>query len=201
MSADASKPIRIVVALGSVRPGNMSAKAARLVIDELEKDPAVAVDVIDPADLRLSLPGLSSDQTVPAKLKALVSSATGLVLVTPEYHGSYSSVMKLVIEQLGYPSAMSGKPVALLGVAAGAIGAIKALEHLHSVCSHVGAIALPGPASIASVHELFDEDGNCTDAGTERRIRRVSANLLDYIRQNICPRVAMEQMVREPGSS
>ncbi len=32
--------------------------------------------------------------------------------------------MKLVIENLGHPSVLSGKPVALLGVASGAIGAV-----------------------------------------------------------------------------
>ena len=37
--------------------------------------------------------------------------------------------MKLVIENLGFPSVLAGKPVALLGMAAGAIGAIKSLEH------------------------------------------------------------------------
>ena len=37
-----------------------------------------------------------------------------VVLATPEYHGSFSSVMKLVIENLGFPSALQGKPVALM---------------------------------------------------------------------------------------
>jgi len=88
------------------------------------------------------------------KLQQQVSDATGVIFATPEYHGSYSSVIKLVIEQLGFPSVLSGKPIALLGVAAGSIGAIKALEHLRSVCSHVGAIVLPGPVSVAAVHKV-----------------------------------------------
>lgn len=58
------------------------------------------------------------------------------VLAPSEYPGSYSSVVKLFIENLGFPSLMSGKPVALLGVGAGQIGATKALEHLRSVCFH-----------------------------------------------------------------
>ena len=80
-----------------------------------------------------------------------VSRATGVIFATPEYHGSFSSVTKLAIENLGFPSVISGKPVALLGVAAGAIGAIKSLEQLRGVCSHVGAIVLPGPVSVAGV--------------------------------------------------
>ena len=72
---------------------------------------------------------------------------------------------------------LAAKPVALLGVAAGAIGAIKALEHLRSVCSHIGAIVLPGPVSVAGVTRVFDENGKCIDAGTEKRVRGIARRL------------------------
>ena len=90
--------------------------------------------------------------------------------------------------------------MALLGVAAGAIGAIKALEHLRSMCSHIGAIVLPGPVSIAAVHNVFDAAGNCTDDKVEKRIRGVATNLTDYIKENICPRIALEEMVRKDST-
>ena len=145
---------------------------------------------------RAALPGTAKDSSVMDNLQQQVSDATGIIFATPEYHGSYSRVIKLVIEQLGFPSVLSGKPIALLGVAAGSIGAIKALEHLRSVCSHVGAIVLPGPVSVAAFHKVFDEKGQCTDPAMEQRIRGVATNLMDYIRDTICPRVALEQMVR-----
>ncbi|MCG8604957.1 NAD(P)H-dependent oxidoreductase, partial [bacterium] len=106
------------------------------------------------------------------------------------------SVIKLVVENLGFPSVLSGKPVALLGVAAGQIGAIKALEQLRSVCSHVGAIVLPGPVSVAGVSKLFDEQGRCLDERVEKRIRGMATNLLDYIEGHICPKICLEEMVR-----
>ena len=105
-------------------------------------------------------------------------------------------MIKLVIENLGFPSVLAGKPVALLGVAGGVIGAVKALEHLRSVCSHIGAIVLPGPVSVAGVQKVFDAEGRCLDAGIEKRIRGAAKNLIDYIHSNICPRVALEEMVR-----
>ena len=76
------------------------------------------------------------------------------------------------------------------------IGAIKALEGLSSVCTHLGAIVLPGPVSVANVHPVFDAQGNCLDAGLEKRIRSVAVNLIDYVRGPICPRIAMEAMAR-----
>ena len=51
------KPIRIVVIKGSVRPNNYTSRAVALVVDELRKDPHVHVQVIDPAEYNLPLPG------------------------------------------------------------------------------------------------------------------------------------------------
>jgi chromate reductase len=188
--------IRIVGVLGSLRPGNYTAKAFALVQDEISRDTGILLDVVDPGAWRLPVPGGPGEAGDVSALRRLVSSAAGVIFATPEYHGSFSSVTKIVIENLGYPSVLAGKPVALLGVAAGQIGAVKSLEALASVCLHVGALVLPGPVSVARVQEVFDAEGRCRDAAMEKRIRLVAANLIDYIRGNICPRLAMEAMSR-----
>ena len=192
----AQKRIQIVAILGSVRPNNYTAMALNIVLDELRKQSGVSVDLFDPTTMHLYPPGLGGDHPDPARMREAVTEATGVILATPEYHGSFSSVMKLAIENLGFPSVMSGKPVALLGVAAGAIGAIKSLESLRGVCSHVGAIVLPGPVSVANCREVFNDDGTCNDERTEARIRGVATNMMHYIEDNICPRVSLEAMVR-----
>lgn len=194
------KPIKIVAVCGSVREGNFTMKALKLVADEINKSEKATCEIIDPGTLSLPLPGTNPSHPDAQKLRETLKNATGVVLATPEYHGSYSSVIKLVIENLGFPSELSGKPLALLGVAAGRIGAIKATEHLRSVCSHVGAYVLPGPISVAMVNTMFDDDGNCTDVGMEKAIRGLGTHLLDYINDNICPRVALEAMVRRTSS-
>ncbi len=98
--------IRIAVIKGSVRPGNFTGKAAALVVDELRSQ-GIHVDVIDPAEMQLAAPGTGS--TPDAKqMQDIVRRATGLVVCTPEYHGGLSSVIKQVIENLGFPSVMSG---------------------------------------------------------------------------------------------
>ncbi len=190
--------VRIVVINGSVRPGNYTAMASALVVDELKEhtDPKVQVDVVNPGEWRLPFPGTDGNSPATSALQKLVREATGVVLVTPEYHGGFSSVMKLVIENLGFPSVLSTKPVALLGVAAGTIGAIKSLEQLRSVCAHIGAIVLPLPISIPNVQKLFDRDGRCLDPNVEKLIRSVAANLMNYIHNAICPSVTLERLLR-----
>lgn len=191
-----SDGIRIVVVNGSVRPGNYTCKASALVVNELRKRSDVIVEVVDPVVHELAVPG-AAPTAATKDLQAKVKDATGVVLATPEYHGSFSSVMKLVIENLGFPSVLAGKPVALLGVAAGGIGAIKSLEHLRGVCSHVGAVVLPLPISVANVQAVFDVDGACKEPAVEKLVRSVGVNLLDYINQNLCPRVTLERLLRE----
>jgi len=192
-----SKEIRIVIISGSVRPGNYTNMASALVLDELKKHPKVSTEVIDPATLNLPSPGTDPQSKDATQLQQKVGQATGIILATPEYYGSFSSVMKLVIESLGYPSALAGKPVALLGVAGGTIGAVKSLEHLRSVVSHVGGIVLPLPISVANVRSVFDGEGRCLDPDAEQLIRSVGTNLLTYIEHNVCPRVTLERLLNE----
>jgi NAD(P)H-dependent FMN reductase len=187
--------IRVATILGTARPGNYTGKALALVVDELEKT-GVEVTAFDPVNRTLGFPG--ENPTADAvELQEALKGATGVILATPEYHGTFSSMLKLIIENLGFPSALSGKPVALLGVASGRIGAIKSLEQLRCVCSHVGAIVLPGPVSVAGVNKLFDEEGNCLDPAVEKQICGLATGLMDFIHRSVCPRIALEAMVRE----
>lgn len=188
--------VRIVIIPGSVRPGNFTLKAVGLVADEIKKYGDIDVEVIDMAVLELPLPGRDGDRVALKQFRDTVAAATGVIFATPEYHGSFSALIKLAIENLEFPSVLAGKPVALLGVAAGAIGAIKSLEQLRGVCSHVGSIVLPAPVSVAGVQGVFDEQDRCTDEMIDKRIRHVATNLIDYINNHICPGVGLEEIVR-----
>ena len=67
---------------------------------------------------------------------------------------------------------------------------------MRSVCSHVGAIVLRGPVSVARVRAFFDAEGRRLDGKTEAAIRGVGTRLLDYIHTHVCPQVVLEVMVR-----
>ncbi len=192
-----TRKYRIVAIIGTSRPGNFTSKAMAIALDEFRAHDDVELDLIDAASLNLSPPGIPGGEEDAQRLKERVLAADGILFSTPEYHGSMCSVAKLIIENLGFPSTLSGKPIALFGVAAGSIGAIKALEQLRSVCSHVGALVLPGSVSIAKVRDVFDSEGNCKDPASEKRVRGLVGSLLDYVRRHTCPLVTSEQMVRE----
>jgi NAD(P)H-dependent FMN reductase len=176
------------------RPGNYTARALAVVNEELTERIGPP-SVFDGRKLALTFPGLGPSEDA-RRLSAAIAKAPGVVLATPEYHGGLSAMAKLIIENLGFPSALAGKPVALMGVAAGRIGAIKSLEQLRGICSHVGALVLPGSVSIAGVRTVFDEEGRCTDPGSEKALRGLAGSLVDYLDRHVCPLYTLEAMVR-----
>lgn len=188
---------KIVCISGTSRPDNYTSRALAIVTAEL-RSREISPTVFDARELSLSFPG--QDATPDAQqLRTAVENAAGVVLATPEYHGCFSAMTKLIIENLGFPSVLTGKPVALVGVAAGRIGAIKSLEQLRGVCSHVGALVLPGAVSVAGVRAAFDEDGTCLDEATETALRGAAGSLLDFLENYVCPRYVLESMAREEG--
>lgn len=187
----------IVSISATSRPDNYTARALAIVNHELGRR-ELPPTVFDARDLTVSFPGHAPTEDA-ERLRSAVEESLAVVIATPEYHGGFSAMTKLIIENLGFPSVLAGKPVALVGVAAGRIGAIKSLEQLRGVCSHVGAIVLPGAVSIAGVREAFDNDGNCTDEGVEDALRGLAGSLLEFIENYVCPKYALEAMVRSGG--
>ncbi|NQZ60142.1 MAG: NAD(P)H-dependent oxidoreductase [Lentisphaeraceae bacterium] len=174
--------MKIVTILGSTQKNSNTAKALKEIENHLRQQ-NIEVEQVNPSELILHSPGIdeSSDAEL---LQKIVRSADGVILSTPEYHGSYSGILKIVLENLAYPSLLSGKPVALLGVAAGAPGATKAIEHLRGVTAHLECQTLPKAVSVPNAYQIFDEDGNCTDDDILHRLRSLGDSLKDCINKN-----------------
>ena len=169
----------ILVFGGSRRPQNNTDKALALALDELGKGD-FEINRVHLGELDLPLPGQPSDSKDPDMLKQLVTEAAGILIATPEYHGSISSTLKLAIDNLGYPSTFEGKTIAIFGVAMGP-SADNALAHLRQILTHIGGEVLPGQASVGSVHNVFDEDGRCVDEAAEAEVRGVAAQLIEHL--------------------
>jgi len=188
---------RIVAISGTSRPDNYTMRALSVVVDKL-RDTGAEVTVFDARELELSFPGYPNTEDT-TRLRAAVVAADGIVLATPEYHGTFAAMTKLVIENLGFPSDLQGKPVALLGVAAGRIGAIKSLEQLRGVCAHVGALVLPQPISIAGIRKVFGPDGEIVDEASAAAMRSLGDSLLKFIQDYVEPKEVLESIVRGDG--
>jgi len=199
--SDSSKKL-IVGVSGTNRPDNYTSRALAVTLDEIRKvDPDARVEIVDGRQVQLAFPGAAPTADA-QKLQTLLREAAGVVMATPEYHGTFSAFTKLIIENLGHPSALRNKPVALLGVAAGRIGAIKSVEHLRSVLAHVGALVIPGSISVAGIQTAFDRNsGAITDAPTEEALRGLGRALVTFLKDYVCPRYILESQVRDEAAT
>lgn len=170
-----SKTTDLCVLVGSIRADSYSLRIANL-IASIALSAGQVCEVIDPRALKLGIPHHPDDQgqatSNAGDLQAIIKSTTAVIFVSPEYDGSYSAVSKVLIEHLGYPSALSGKFISIIGVASGRIGADRAIEHLRGVLIHIGGIVLTNYLSIAEVHKMFSPNGD---------VDRSFANLLETL--------------------
>ena len=113
------------------------------------------------------------------KLLSAIRGADGLLWATPEYHGSFSGALKNALD-LASIQDFEGKVVALLGVAAGQIGAIQALGHLRGVARQLHLWAIPSQLSIARSYGAFDEDGQLKDPKLAQSMEKMSAELVKW---------------------
>jgi chromate reductase len=72
-----------------------------------------------------------------------VLEAQGIVIITPEYNGSYPGVLKLFLDMLPFPAALANRPAAFIGLAAGQWGALRAVDHLQAVFAYRNAQIFP----------------------------------------------------------
>jgi chromate reductase len=104
-----------------------------------------------------------------ARLKAEISSAGGLLFVTPEHNRSIPTVLKNAIDWGARPygqNSWSGKPAAITGASPGAIGTAVAQHHLRQILGVLGALVMGGEAYIAFKPGLIDNAGAIADDST-----------------------------------
>lgn len=91
----------IVSISATSRPDNYTAKALAIVNDELARR-QLSPTVFDARDLSLSFPEQPPTEDA-LRLQAAIEEASGVVIATPEYHGTFSAMAKLIIENYVCP--------------------------------------------------------------------------------------------------
>ena len=170
-----SKPMILGIS-GSLRKDANTDKLMQYISVQFEGKDCV-FEWIHPKNFQLTLPGIENDSNDPEHLREKVLSCDGILFVTPEYHGSLSSSLKMLIDNLGYPSTLEGKNVSLFGVAMGP-SANNAIRHLKEILSVVNANVLPVEISIGSIHKVFDGQEILIEKELENRINESISELI-----------------------
>lgn len=164
--------IKIVAIAGSFRQISYTRMGLQFVLKELQKM-GIATELLDLRKYKLPFAMQFEGQKNPEdvdKLKAAVQAADGIIWGTPEYHGSYSGVLKNAIDLMGSDE-FRNKTIGLLGVGGGAMGSVNALAHLRAVGRNLHAWVIPQEVSIPQASNKFDRNGNCTDEAIYKRMQ------------------------------
>lgn len=176
-------PVHIVAICGSMR-GDQSytRKALKLALEAATKTGAT-VDLVDLATYSLPLcgsPDDTGDNPQIIEIRERVRAAQGILLGSPEYHNSFSGVLKNALDLMGSEE-FRGKIVGLLGVAGGSAGAVNTLGHLRVVVRGLGGWSLPVQISIPNVSSAFHRN-QIIDPGLQQRIEFFGKELVRFAR-------------------
>lgn len=90
-----------------------------------------------------------------------IKKADGIIMICPEYNGSFPASLKNVIDLL-YPEWFR-KPIGICMVSSGDFGGTQALISLQFVLWKIKAWTVTFPFHVANVTKMFDESGNATE--------------------------------------
>ena len=162
---DVEDRMRIVGICGSLRVGSHTPEAVKVALQGAEEVGA-ETQLIDLRDYDLIFcDGKEDESAYPAdvfRLRSEVGQAQGIILGTPEYHGSFSGVLKNALDLMGFDE-IEGKMIGLVGVSGGRMGALNALGSLRIVGRSLHAWVIPEQAAIPEAWNAFDEMGHFKD--------------------------------------
>ncbi|HEO64273.1 MAG TPA: NAD(P)H-dependent oxidoreductase, partial [Spirochaetes bacterium] len=104
-----------------------------------------------------------------------IRKADALLIVSPEYNGSYPGVLKNAIDYLRPEFAR--KTIGLSTVSAGGFGGINCLGHLQHLFLSLGAVVVSTNFPVSKVQDTFDDKG-LLDPSVEKRADRFIDDLL-----------------------
>lgn len=168
---------------GSLRAGSYSQLALRAAAQRLE---ALGAEV-EIFDLRsLDLPFCDGGDDYPdhpdvEKLSQAVRQADGLILATPEYHGSVSGVLKNALDLMGFEE-LSGKVTGVISVLGGQSNS-NALNDLRTILRWVHAWTIPEQVAIGQAWKAFSEDGKLLDEKLSQRLDGFAQSLVENTRK------------------
>lgn len=173
--------MKIVGISGSLRADSLTYKALALTMHKISAY-VTEIEIIDLRDMHLPFCNGSADYPAfpdVARLRMAVKSSQGIILATPEYHGSISGVLKNSLDLLEFEH-LEGKICGLIAVCGG-VSSNNAINTLRLVCRSVHACAIPEQVIIAEANSAFDAEGRLHDAHVDKKLQEFAIRFVDYV--------------------
>lgn len=173
--------MNVLVLVGSLREGSTNRALADAAVAHLPEGATATV-----FDRGAELPHYSEDldleghlPEVAVELREAVAAADGLIVVTPEYNGTLSSVVKNTIDWASRPreaAAISGTPAVVMAASGSPHAAQWARQDAVRSLQVAGAAVVEDTFGVGSSFEAF-ADGRLVDAEADASLRALVARL------------------------
>lgn len=160
----------VTIISGTNREGSMTFHVATLIRDLLTSK-GVEAKILDlkdlPHDFMFSALYDNKNEDFDRIVEGNIYAASKLIMVSPEYNGGFSGVLKGFIDGWN-PKKLKNQKVALVGVASGRAGNLRGLDYLTNVCHYMKLPVYFEKVPVSRVGDLGNEQQGITDEMTKK---------------------------------
>jgi NAD(P)H-dependent FMN reductase len=150
----------ITILSGTNRKNSNTNAVSKIILKKMELK-GINVQMCDLQELPDNIFQASSYFNPPESFKPFqdkISQCNGLLVVVPEYNGSFPGALKYFIDLLKFPESLKGIPVGFVGVAAGVFGALRSIEQLELIFQYRESHLFSKRVLFAKVNELLNAE-------------------------------------------
>lgn len=167
--------MQIAIILGSVRTGRQSDQVCHYLAKALDQEKNIEAKLLDLADYDLPIYKEKwADQDPPPKglyeFSLELKQADAIILASPEYHGSYTGVLKNALDH--YWKEFARKPIGVVATGSGKFGGVNASTHMQQLILSLGAYPMPFKLLIPFIEDAFDENGTPINEKLKQNIHK-----------------------------
>lgn len=183
----------ILVFAGSARRESLNKKLARTAADSARATGA-EVTLLDLRDYPIPLydGDLEAESGVPENARALrrlMATHHGLIVVSPEYNGFITPLLKNTLDWISRPDGAEDgltlyrdKVALVLSASPGALGGLRSLQLIRQLLGNLGVTVLPDQLAVGRAQQAFNPDGTLTDPAQMAKLNAMTARLHDTLR-------------------
>ena len=177
-----SCPVLITLLAGTNRPNSRARRIANLYATLLTGLGANS-QILDLAELptdfvATALYANAGQNPAFNRLADMLNAGNKLVIITPEYNGSFPGVLKAFIDGLPYPGGIRGKKAALVGLSNGGQGGLLAMTHLTDILMYLGTTVLPERVRLPFINQDLSDEGELRHELSRQLLREQAMALL-----------------------
>lgn len=174
----------ITLLSGTNRKNSNTVAVAKIIFNKMQAK-GQKVQLCDLHDLPIDLFQPSHYFSPPDSFKPFqdkISNCKGVLVVVPEYNGSFPGALKYFIDLLKFPESLKGLPVAFVGVSAGVFGAMRSIEQLELIFQYREAHLFAKRVIMPKINDLLNpEKTKIISEFHEQKIDQLLAEFNEFV--------------------